>query len=262
MKLVRFGEAGRERPGLIDGEGRLRDLGHELDVLDAAALSGLGDVNAEALPLVDGKVRFGVPLCGIGKIVCIGLNYADHAAEAGLEKPVEPIVFFKPTTSLNGPDDPIRMLRDSRHCDWEVELAVVIGRRAYEVSEAAALEHVAGYCVANDVSERKFQAKGSGQWVLGKSGDTWCPLGPWLVTADEIADPQSLRLTLDVNGRAHAGRHNRRHDLSRGPPDTLREPFHVPRARRRHVDRHAGGRRHGTPATGLPAARRPPAPGD
>ena len=201
MKLVRFGEAGRERPGLIDGEGRLRDLGHELDDLDAAALSGLGDIDAEALPLVDGKVRFGVPLSGTGKIVCIGLNYADHAAEAGLERPVEPIVFFKPTTSLNGPDDPIRMLRDSRHCDWEVELAVVIGRRAYEVSEAAALDHVAGYCVANDVSERKFQAKGSGQWVLGKSGDTWCPLGPWLVTADEIADPQNLRLTLDVNGQ-------------------------------------------------------------
>ena len=201
MKLVRFGEPGQERPGLIDSEGRLRDLAGHLDAVDAAALAGLRDVDSSSLPVVDGHVRFGVPVNGIGKIVCIGLNYADHAAEAGLERPVEPIVFFKPTTSLNGPDDPIRMLRDSRHCDWEVELAVVIGKHCYEVPEAAALDHVAGYCIANDVSERKFQAKGSGQWVLGKSGDTWCPLGPWLVTADEIADPQNLRLTLDVNGK-------------------------------------------------------------
>ena len=201
MKLVRFGDPGRERPGLIDREGRLRDLTGHLDAVDAAALDGLRDVDSNSLPVVGGNVRFGVPVSGIGKIVCIGLNYADHAAEAGLERPVEPIVFFKPTTSLNGPGDPIRMLRDSHHCDWEVELAVVIGRRCHEVPEAAALDHVAGYCIANDVSERKFQAKGSGQWVLGKSGDTWCPLGPWFVTADEIADPQSLRLTLDVNGK-------------------------------------------------------------
>ena len=201
MKLVRFGDPGRERPGLIDRESRLRDLSGRLDSLDAAALAGLHDIDSSSLPVVEECVRFGVPLSGIGKIVCIGLNYADHAAEAGLERPVEPIVFFKPTTSLNGPDDPIRMLRNSHHCDWEVELAVVIGRHCHEVFEAAALDHVAGYCIANDVSERKFQAKGSGQWVLGKSGDTWCPLGPWLVTADEIADPQDLRLTLDVNGK-------------------------------------------------------------
>ncbi len=200
MKLVRFGEPGRERPGLIDSEGRLRDLGGHVDVLDVAALDGLRDIDSSSLAVVEETVRFGVPVSGIGKIVCIGLNYADHAAEAGHERPVEPIVFFKPTTTLNGPDDPIRMLRNSRHCDWEVELAVVIGRHARDVSRSTALDHVAGYCIANDVSERKFQAKGSGQWVLGKSGDTWCPLGPWLVTAEEVADPQDLRLTLDVNG--------------------------------------------------------------
>ena len=200
MKLVRFGDPGDERCGLIDDEHRIRDLGGHVDVVTVEALPGLRDADVRSLPVVDPEVRLGVPLTGIGKIVCIGLNYVDHAAEAGHDTPGEPIVFFKPTTSLNGPNDPIRMLRDSCHGDWEVELAVVIGRRCREVPQAAALAHVAGYCIANDVSERKFQAKGSGQWVLGKSGDTWCPLGPWLVTADEIADPQNLHLTLDLNG--------------------------------------------------------------
>ena len=205
MKLVHFGEPGSERPGLIDSGGVLRDLSGHLDAVDGnalgqPALERIRALDSESLSAVEGDVRLGAPLSGIGKIVCIGLNYADHAEEAGLAKPEEPIVFFKPTSSLNGPNDPIRVLRDSRHSDWEVELAVVIGMRAQYVPESRALDHVAGYCVANDISERRFQNKGTGQWVLGKSGDTWCPLGPWLVTVDEIADPQSLRLWLDVNG--------------------------------------------------------------
>ncbi len=205
MKLVHFGEPGSERPGLIDAGGTLRDLSGHLDAIDGgalgpAALDRLNALDGGSLDAVPDPGRLGAPVRGIGKIVCIGLNYADHAAEAGLEKPAEPIVFFKPTSSLNGPCDPVRLLRGSRHCDWEVELAAVIGTHARYVPESRALDHVAGYCVANDVSERRFQARGSGQWVLGKSGDTWCPLGPWLVTADEIADPQGLRLWLDVNG--------------------------------------------------------------
>jgi 2-keto-4-pentenoate hydratase/2-oxohepta-3-ene-1,7-dioic acid hydratase in catechol pathway len=205
MKLVRYGSVGAERPGLIDGKGTLRDLsGHLRDITPAvlapAEIDRLKALDAASLPAVEGAPRLGAPLAGVGKIVCIGLNYRDHAAEAGLEAPKEPIVFFKPTTTLNGPGDPVPMLRDSHHMDWEVELAVVIGRRCLYVAEADALAHVAGYAVANDVSERKFQAKGSGQWVLGKSGDGFCPLGPWLVTSDEVGDPQRLRLWLKLNG--------------------------------------------------------------
>ena len=205
MKLVHHGERGAERPGLVDAQGVLRDLsGHvaaiDGETLQPSALERIRGIDTGSLPAVAGDVRLGAPVRGTGKIVCIGLNYADHAREAGLDAPGEPIVFFKPTTSLNGPDDPIRLLRDSRHSDWEVELAVVIGTHARYVEESRALDHVAGYCVANDISERRFQAKGSGQWVLGKSGDTWCPLGPWLVTADEVAEPQNLKLWLDVNG--------------------------------------------------------------
>jgi 2-keto-4-pentenoate hydratase/2-oxohepta-3-ene-1,7-dioic acid hydratase in catechol pathway len=205
VKLVRYGEAGHERPGLIDADGLLRDLkGHVQDIRGPAfqdqTLDRLRSIRPETLPVVEDKVRFGMPVGGIRKIVCIGLNYTDHAAETGNPAPEEPIAFFKPNTSLSGPNDPIVMLRNSRHTDWEVELAVVIGKRTKYVDEADALDHVAGYCVANDVSERKFQAKGSGQWILGKSGDTHLPLGPWFVTADEVPDPQNLRLWLDVNG--------------------------------------------------------------
>ena len=207
MKLVRYGEIGGERPGLIDPDGRLRALdGHIGDItadsLDGAVLERLRRLDPASLPAVEGSPRLGVPIAGPNKIVCIGLNYRDHAAEAGLETPAQPIVFFKPTSSLAGPDDPIPMLRDSRHMDWEVELGVVIGRSARNVAEADALGHVAGYCVVNDVSERAFQALGTGQWVLGKSGDGFCPVGPWLVTADEIADPQALGLWLRVNDRS------------------------------------------------------------
>lgn len=206
MKLVRYGEAGSERPGLIDSEGRLRDLGGHIKEINPAAMAAgeidrLQSIDTNSLSLVEGAQHLGMPLADIGKIVCIGLNYSDHAAEAGAEAPKSPIAFFKPTSSLTGPNDPIRMLRDSRHMDWEVELCVVIGKRCANVAEDRALAHVAGYCVANDVSERKFQGLGTGQWILGKSGDTFCPLGPWFVTADEVADPQKLHLWLKVNGQ-------------------------------------------------------------
>ena len=205
MKLVRYGEQGHERPGMIDDDGILRDLkGHVQDIrgpaLQEQTLDRIRSIRPESLPAVEEDVRFGMPVGGIRKIVCIGLNYTDHAKETGNTPPEEPIAFFKPNTCLSGPNDAIVLLRNSRHTDWEVELAAVIGKRTKYVDEAEALEHVAGYCVANDVSERKFQAKGTGQWILGKSGDTYCPLGPWFVTADEIPDPQNLRLWLDVNG--------------------------------------------------------------
>ena len=204
MKLVRYGAPGAEKPGLIDGAGRLRDLSRQLDDIRADALPGLAarlaGIDTEALPLLAGEPRLGVPLAGIGKVVCIGLNYRDHAAEAGHDLPTEPIVFFKPSSALCGPGDPVVLLRESRHSDWEVELAAVIASPARYVDEERALDHVFGYCVANDVSERRFQAKGSGQWVLGKSGDSYLPLGPWLVGRENIPDPQALSLWLEVNG--------------------------------------------------------------
>jgi 2-keto-4-pentenoate hydratase/2-oxohepta-3-ene-1,7-dioic acid hydratase in catechol pathway len=190
---------------MIDADGVLRDLkGHVQDIRGPAfqqqTMDRLRSIRPETLPPVEEDVRLGMPVGGIRKIVCIGLNYTDHALETGNEPPEEPIAFFKPNTCLTGPNDPIVLLRNSRHTDWEVELAVVIGKHTKYVDEADALGHVAGYCIANDVSERKFQAKGTGQWILGKSGDTYCPLGPWFVTADEVPDPQNLRLWLDVNG--------------------------------------------------------------
>ncbi|MBT5432270.1 MAG: fumarylacetoacetate hydrolase family protein [Rhodospirillaceae bacterium] len=205
MKLVRYGEPGRECPGLIDDNGILRDLkGHVQDIRGPAfqeqTLDRIRSIRPDTLPPIEEEVRYGMPVGGIRKIVCIGLNYTDHAKETGNTPPEEPIAFFKPNTCLTGPNDPIVLLRNSHHTDWEVELAAVIGKRTKYVDEADALDHIAGYCVANDVSERKFQAKGTGQWILGKSGDTYCPLGPWFVTADEVPDPQNLRLWLDVNG--------------------------------------------------------------
>lgn len=206
MKLVRYGKPGKEKPGLMDSEGALRSLAGEIDDIDGAALSAaslkrLRGIKPETLPKVRGNPRFGPPLTGINKIICIGLNYTDHAEEVGMPAPEMPIVFFKPTTTLSGPNDAIEILHDSRHTDWEVELGVVIGRGGKNIAEADALKHVAGYCTCHDVSERKFQGFGSGQWVLGKSGDTFCPLGPWLVTADEISDPQDLKLWCEVNGK-------------------------------------------------------------
>ncbi|WP_354677299.1 fumarylacetoacetate hydrolase family protein [Cupriavidus plantarum] len=204
MKLVRIGNPGAERPGLVDGDGRVRDLSGVIgDIgpqeLSPASLAKLGKIDPASLPLVDSQ-RHGVPWTGIGKIIAIGLNYADHAAEAGMALPAEPIVFLKATTSLNGPDDPVMLPFGSEKSDWEVELGVVIGTTARNVSRESALDHVAGYCVVNDVSEREFQLERGGTWDKGKGCDTFCPVGPWLVTRDEVPDPQKLSMWLDVNG--------------------------------------------------------------
>jgi 2,4-diketo-3-deoxy-L-fuconate hydrolase len=206
MKLVRYGKPGKEKPGLIDSAGRLRDLSAEVadigpDQLSDAALARLRKLKSDTLPLVKGSPRMGCPVAGIGKFIAIGLNYADHAAEAGMPIPAEPIVFMKATSCIQGPDDPVMLPKGSKKSDWEVELGVVIGRQARHVSQKDALAHVAGYCVVNDVSERAFQIERGGTWDKGKGCDTFGPIGPWLVTRDEIANPQRLDLWLDLNGR-------------------------------------------------------------
>lgn len=205
MKLVRYGTAGQEKPGLIDAQGVLRDLSVQIaDVggehLSPASLTRLAALNTASLPEVPGNPRLGPCVAGTGKFVCIGLNYSDHAAEAGMQAPSEPIVFMKATSAIVGPNDDVLIPRGSEKTDWEVELAVVIGRTAKYVSEADALDYVAGYCVANDVSERAFQIERQGQWTKGKSCDTFGPIGPWLVTRDEVADPGNLDMWLKVNG--------------------------------------------------------------
>lgn len=205
MKLVRYGRPGNEKPGLIDADGKLRDLSSIIDDIAPAQLSDkslakLGRIKPANLPAVRGKPRFGVPLSGIGKIVAIGLNYADHAAEAGLRVPTEPIIFMKAITCLNGPNDDVMLPKEVTKADWEVELGVVIGTKAQYVSERQALSHVAGYCIVNDVSERAFQTERGGTWDKGKGCDTFGPVGPWLVTRDEITNPQRLNLWLDLNG--------------------------------------------------------------
>lgn len=204
MKLVRFGNAGSEKPGMIDSNGNLRDLSaHVADINpttmgDIERLQGL---NENDLPLVDGNPRLGACVGNIGKYMCIGLNYSDHAAESGLDVPAHPILFMKATSAVVGPNDDVSLPRGSEKGDWEVELGVVIGKKAKYVSKDDALNYVAGYCVCNDVSERTFQTALSGQWTKGKSCDTFGPTGPWLVTRDEVPDPQNLSLTLDVNGK-------------------------------------------------------------
>src|SRR5207342_1445091 len=198
MKLVRYGAKGAEKPGLIDKSGQLRDLSAHLKDLDGEAYS---PASLAKLPAVDGKQRFGAPVTGISKFVAIGLNYVDHAKETGNPIPPEPIFFLKANTSLSGPNDPVEKPRGSTKLDWEVEIAAIIGTRAKYVSEADALNHVAGYCVCNDVSERNFQTERGGQWTKGKSHDTFGPVGPWLVTKDEIADVQKLPMWADVNGK-------------------------------------------------------------
>lgn len=206
MKLIRYGQAGAERPGLLDAQGVLRDLSMLLPELGPAqlnprTLAALAAIDTTRLPVVEGTPRLGCPVGGVGKIVCVGLNYADHAAEAGMQAPAEPVLFMKAVTSLNGPNDEVRIPPGSLKTDWEVELGLVIGTRASHVSEDAALQHVAGYVLANDVSERAYQIERGGQWVKGKSYDTFAPIGPWLVTADEVADPHALDLWLEVNGQ-------------------------------------------------------------
>jgi 2,4-diketo-3-deoxy-L-fuconate hydrolase len=206
MKLVRYGRPGKEKPGLFDEEGRLRDLSAVVADIDPSLLSDkalrkLAKIDVKTLPLVRGNPRLGVPLAGIRKFIGIGLNYADHAAETGAPIPKEPIIFMKAITCLNGPDDAIMLPQGSKKTDWEVELGVVIGTRAQYVSEADALNYVAGYCVVNDVSEREFQKERGPQWDKGKGCDTFGPVGPWLVTRDEVMDVQRLDLYLELNGK-------------------------------------------------------------
>ncbi|OGA95322.1 MAG: 2-hydroxyhepta-2,4-diene-1,7-dioate isomerase [Burkholderiales bacterium RIFCSPHIGHO2_12_FULL_61_11] len=206
MKLVRYGNPGKEKPGLIDADGRLRDLSAVISDIGAGqlsdvALARLRKLNTDKLPLVRGSPRLGCPVGGVGKFIAIGLNYADHAAESGLPIPAEPVVFMKATSCIQGPNDPVMLPKGSVKTDWEVELGVVIGTRARYVSQKEALNHVAGYCTINDVSEREFQIERGGTWDKGKGCDTFGPIGPWLVTRDEVPNPQKLSLWLEVNGQ-------------------------------------------------------------
>ena len=205
MKLLRYGKPGQEQPGILDGKGQIRSLDGSIrdiagEFLSDEALAKLRQLDLNALPIVDGNVRLGPCVAGISKIIGIGLNYADHAAETGAQLPTEPVIFMKATTAISGPHDNVEIPRGSTKTDWEVELGVVIGQRAKYVTEEEALGYVAGYCVVNDVSERSFQKDRCGTWDKGKGCDTFAPLGPWLVTRDEIPDPQQLDLWLEVDG--------------------------------------------------------------
>jgi len=208
MKLLRYGPRGAEKPGLLDAEGRIRDLSAVVDDIAGEALTPEGlqrlrALDVAALPRVEGDPRLGACVGRVGKFVCIGLNYSDHAAETGAQVPAEPVVFNKWTSAICGPDDDVEIPRGSRKTDWEVELGVVIGRGGRYIDEADAMAHVAGYCVINDVSERAYQLEGTGTWDKGKGCDTFGPLGPWLVTADEVSDPHGLRLWLEVDGHRY-----------------------------------------------------------
>jgi len=208
MKLIRYGDPGSEKPGLLDDEARIRDLTGIVpdivgDALSVAALDRLRGLDPGSLPLVEGVPRLGPCVGQVGKLVCIGLNYSDHAQETGMALPDEPTLFMKATSAICGPDDPIVLPRDSEKTDWEAELAFVIGREAVDVDKAEWAAYVAGFCVCNDVSERAFQLEGSGQWVKGKSADSFGPIGPWLVTTDEVADPHELDIWCEVDGRRY-----------------------------------------------------------
>jgi 2-keto-4-pentenoate hydratase/2-oxohepta-3-ene-1,7-dioic acid hydratase in catechol pathway len=208
MKLLRVGPAGQEKPAILDKNGVVRDLSGKVadiagEALSDAGLARLRALDLSALPAIAGGQRIGPCVAGVGKIICIGLNYSDHAAESGMAVPTEPILFLKASTAICGPNDDVLIPRNSEKTDWEVELGVVIGTDARYVSEAEALNHVAGYCVTNDVSERAFQMERGGQWTKGKSADTFAPLGPWLVTRDEVPDPQNLSMWLEVDGHRY-----------------------------------------------------------
>ena len=208
MKLLRYGPKGQEKPGLLDAEGRIRDLSGEVDdiagdVLGDAGLERLRALDPGSLPLVEGDPRLGPCVGGVGKFVCIGLNYSDHAAESGVPVPEEPVIFMKATSCINGPNDPVVIPRGSEKTDWEAELGFVIGKEGRYIDEANWADHIAGYCVVNDVSERTYQLEGTGQWVKGKSADSFGPVGPWLVTRDEVPDPQSLDIWLEVDGHRY-----------------------------------------------------------
>ncbi|MCP5087816.1 MAG: fumarylacetoacetate hydrolase family protein [Rhodobacteraceae bacterium] len=208
MKLLRYGPSGAEKPGLLDVNGNIRDLSGVVadlagSALNDAELDRIRAIDPASLPLAEGNPRLGPCIGQVGKFICIGLNYADHAAESGMALPEEPVIFFKATSAICGPNDTVEIPRGSVKSDWEVELGVVIGKHAKYVSVSDALEHVAGYCVVNDLSERDFQLHRSGQWVKGKSCDTFGPIGPWLVTRDEVSDPQNLPMYLEVNGHRY-----------------------------------------------------------
>ncbi|MDF1585097.1 fumarylacetoacetate hydrolase family protein [Marinimicrococcus flavescens] len=208
MKLLRFGDVGNEKPGMLDADGKLRDLSGVVGDIDGSTitpegLASLAKVDPASLPVVDGSPRLGPCVGRIGKFICIGLNYSDHAAESGMDVPPEPVVFLKATSAICGPNDDVRIPRGSEKTDWEVELGVVIGKTAKYVDDKDALDHVAGYCVINDVSEREYQLQRSGTWTKGKSCDTFGPVGPWLVTKDEVADPQDLHMWLEVDGKRY-----------------------------------------------------------
>ena len=208
MKLLRYGLPGQEKPGIVDGDGQIRDLSSVVpdiaeSVLLPESLQRLSKTDVASLPKVKAPVRFGPCVGKVGKFLCIGLNYSDHAAESGVAVPKEPVLFMKATSSIMGPNDNVEIPRGSEKTDWEVELGVVIGKPAKYVEERDALSHVAGYCVINDLSERAFQLEGTGQWVKGKSADTYGPIGPWLVTSDEVPDPQNLRLWLEIDGKRY-----------------------------------------------------------
>jgi 2-keto-4-pentenoate hydratase/2-oxohepta-3-ene-1,7-dioic acid hydratase in catechol pathway len=216
LKLVRYGALGAEKPGIVAADGSLRDLsGVVPDVTGKmfgdGSLERLQALDPLTLPLVEGSPRIGACVGGVGKFICIGLNYADHAAESGVAVPVEPVMFMKATSAIMGPDDDVVIPKGSAKTDWEVELGVIIGKEAKYVDEADALDYVGGYCVVNDLSERAFQLEGTGQWVKGKSADTFGPIGPWLVTADEVPDPQAMTLRLSVDG----------HEYQRGSTATM-----------------------------------------
>ena len=208
MKLLRYGAPGREKPGLLDAHGTIRDLSGVIpdlsgDALLAESLAKLGQLDPKTLPAVDGNPRIGPCVGGVGKFICVGLNYSDHAAESGMKVPSEPIIFMKATSSIVGPNDDLEIPRGSEKTDWEVELGVVIGRTAKYVDESSSMDYVAGFCVVHDVSERAFQLEGTGQWVKGKSADTFGPIGPWLVTPDEVPDCHDLDMWLDVDGKRY-----------------------------------------------------------
>jgi len=206
MKLLRYGSVGKEKPGLLDQDGSIRDLSSVINDIDGETLSPrsieqLSGIEPESLPTVAGEPRLGTCVGNISKLVCIGLNYSDHAKESGMAIPTEPIVFMKAISAISGPNDNIELIRESEKTDWEVELGIVIGSHTKYVTEDDALDHVAGYCVVNDISERHWQLERQGNWTKGKSGDTYGPIGPWMVTRDEVSDPQALDLWLDVNGQ-------------------------------------------------------------
>ena len=205
MKLLRYGPKGQEKPGIVDPDGNVRDLSDLVDdiggdILTDQGLAGIAEADLASLTAVEVD-RYGPCVGNVGKFICIGLNYSDHAEESGLAVPPEPVIFAKATSAICGPNDTVELPRGSKATDWEVELGVVIGKQAKYINEADALDHVAGYCVINDISERDFQNKRAGQWTKGKSADTFGPIGPWLVTRDEVPDPQNLSMYLDVNGK-------------------------------------------------------------